>query len=101
MQWNKEANGALRDPLADPVTSALFHASDQGGFVDYAIKDLAFGRFGCAHSGGVGARPGRKRGVAHGDLDVRGQSECRIRCAEVIEKWCIYPELRFTGLWGL
>lgn len=48
MQWYKETDGALRDPLADSITSAFFHAGDQGGLVYYAVEDFALGRFGGA-----------------------------------------------------
>lgn len=51
VQWDKEADGALRDPLANSVAGALLHAGDQGGVVDYAVEDLALRRFGWAHGG--------------------------------------------------
>lgn len=75
MQWDKEANCALRDPLADTVAGALLHAGDQGGVINYAVEDLALRRFGCAHGGGVGTDPGRVRAAAHGDGSIRGTSE--------------------------
>ena len=86
MQWNKEANGALRDPLADSVAGALLNAGDQGGVVDYAVEYLALGRFGCAHGGSVGTGPGRVRAAAHGGWGVQSTSECCKRVAVVVRE---------------
>ena len=83
MQWNKEANGALRDPLADSVAGALLNAGDQGGVVDYAVEYLALGRFGCAHGGSVGTGPGRVRAAAHGVGVCRAQ----VSVANVLRWW--------------
>ena len=66
MQRDKEADGALRDPLADAVAGALLDARDQSRVVDYAVEDLALGWLGCAHGGGVGGGPGRVQAAAHG-----------------------------------
>ena len=85
VQWDKEANGALRDPLADSVAGALLHAGDQGGVIDYAVEDLALRWCGCAHGGGVGTgRLGRVRAATHGGRSVRGTSECCKRVAVIV-----------------
>lgn len=88
VQRDKEANGALRDPFADPVAGTLLYASNQGCLVDYAIEDLALGRFGCAHSGSVGADAGPRweRAAAHVGENVGRPSECRRCGVDVAEK---------------
>ena len=84
VQWYKEANGALRDPLADAVAGALLDAGDQSGFIDYAVEYLALGRFGCAHGGHVGTGPWRMRAAAHGGWSVRVTSEGGKRGAKTV-----------------
>lgn len=77
VQRDKQANGALRDPLADAVAGALFDTGDQGSFVYYAVEYLALRWFRCAHGGHVGAGPWRMGAAAHDDWDVQGTNECR------------------------
>lgn len=86
VQWYKEANGALRDPLADAVAGALLDAGDQSGFIDYAVEYLALGRFGCAHGGHVGTGPWRVRAAAHVGWSVRVTSEGGKRGVEVVAR---------------
>ena len=86
VQWYKEADGALRDPLADAVAGALLNAGDQGGVVDYAVEYLALGRFGGAHGGHVGAGPWRMRAAAHVGWSVRVTSEGGKRGAKVVAR---------------
>lgn len=66
VEGHEEANGVLRDPLADTVAGALLGARDQSRIVDDAVEDLARGRLG----GGTQAafvRPGpRERVAPHG-----------------------------------
>lgn len=83
VQRDKEADGALRNPLADAIAGALLYAGDQGGVVNYAVEYLALGRFGCTHGGG-GTGPGRVRAAAHGGWAMRGTSECCERVAVVL-----------------
>lgn len=101
VEWDKEANGTLRDPLADSVTGALLYAGDQGGVIDYAVEYLALWRFGRAHGGGVGTGPRWVRAAAHDDWGVRGTSECCKRVAVVIVRLRICRVSRFAGRWDL
>ena len=65
VQWNKETDGALRDPLADSITGAFLYTSDQGSVINYAVENLTFWRFECAHNSSIGTGPGRIRAAAH------------------------------------
>lgn len=65
-----EADGALRDPLADAVAGAFLDAGDQGGVVDDAVEDLALRRLGRAQ-GQVGLAGPRRAGASTHGLRAR------------------------------